>query len=58
MVMKLWTFFVTVLTALHFFLTSQRNLSTLIKVNHLQVLSKRCSASPKLLATKFSSRLS
>ena len=35
-------------------LTSQRILSTLVKANRLWILSKSCSAGPKLLATKFS----
>ena len=46
-------FFVTILTAPHFFLTSQCNLSTLVKVNRLSLLIESCSAGSKLLAYKF-----
>jgi len=37
--------------------TSERNLTTLVKVNQLWMLNESCSAGPKLLTTKFSSRL-
>jgi len=47
--------FVTVLTMSHF-LTSQRNLSTLIKANRPSLLSDNCSSVSKLLGYKFSSR--
>ena len=36
---------------------SERILSTFVKVNRLSFLSESCLASPKLLASKFSSRL-
>jgi len=47
--------FVTVLTMSHF-ITSQRNLSTSIKVYHPSLLSENCSASSKLIKYKFTSR--
>ena len=47
--------FVTVLTMSHF-LTSRRNLSTLIKANRPSLLSDNCSSVSKLLGYKFSSR--
>ena len=44
--------FVTVLTMSHF-ITSQRNLSTSIKVYHPSLLSENCSASSKLFKYNF-----
>ena len=38
------------------FITSERNLSILVKVNRLPFISDICSACPKLLEYKFSSR--
>ena len=48
---------IDVLIALHFSLTSEVYLSTLVKVNRLSFLSESCSAAQKLLVSKFSSRL-
>ena len=48
--------FETALTAPHGFLNSQRNLSTLIKVNRPSLLREMCSAGSKLLGYTLSPR--
>ena len=55
--LELFVFFITVLYFFRF-MTSERNLTTLIKVNRLSLLIESCSACPKLLGSRFLSRCS
>ena len=57
MVVELFAFLLTVLTYEIFisrFVTSERNLATLVKGNHLSLLSESCSAGSELSESQFS----